>query len=1026
MFCFTIMKPIVQPPIRAFAPSEKVSCFLFFLCSILFLISPAQAQLSGSVFKDFDANGKRTSGIDTLEVGVPNVKVRLFVGSNNTPFEKTTNSKGYYAFSSTEAPKDSSFRLEFISLPAFYVDSPVSDNSRTSVLFGTAPQANFDFGISNDEDFCFSANNARMITSCFANGDALGGGSAGEEPAVVMLNYTDQGLAVRDFPLDKLAKVKDVGAVWPATYQKVKKQIIVAPILRRHSGLGALGTSGLYGISENGTTDSIVDFKKRYGIDFGDNPHVGLNADMLVANHDSATMHHVGKMAFGGLQFSRYQDSLLFINLFDKKLYIVKLDQNGNMPANKSDIVAISIPNPGCSNGDYRPWALKYYRGMYYVGVVCSGETSQNKDDLKFTIYKFNPVSQQFTNLITEPLTYKRDPLDATEPYCFTYDRWLPWTAEWPRVCNKETSQPGSGTNFVMYPQPILSDIEFDVDGTMILGFMDRFGLQAGQDNFGPSAADQRKYTGFMSGDLLRVHLENGVYKLEQNGKSGNLIGCGANKGAGPGGGEFYCDDEWKFLGKVAHAETANGGITLIPGTGELIATSMDPIDTLFSSSGYRVFSNTTGRYRRGVALYSNKPGTLGKSGGIGDVVTLCEPPFIEIGNRIWFDRNRNGVQEPNEAGLNGIVLQLYDPDSSKVISIDTTKKGGQFYFGRSNVPGRLKPLHKYEIKVDMTQAGLANPYPGLPVVAAANLRTLRTAAPDSLSTQYDLSPLNANTFNDPTIRDSDAAYVNGKKGLVIAFTTQNLGINDFTQDIGLMQKIAAEPKFDLELSKKLIGECVKQISDTVTFRLVLKNVGERLSIADSVFVADTLTTNLTFISAIATQGTYSNTTHLWGALKLVAGDSATLTIKAKINNANKFEGGSIINVAEVKSHKGADIDSRPGNGIRTEDDFSLALATVPMKICPAKNDTLIISAPGIYTKYQWFRNGVKIEGATKATLEVGAPGQYNVEVENNGCVSKNCCPMVVLEECLCPTEICVPFVISKTKSKGILIPRTR
>ena len=1010
---------------------KKRNCLLLFLALAIFS-QFSQAQVSGSIFKDFNANGERTPGTDTLEIGVAGVKVRLFVGSKTTPVaEKLTDKFGNYAFTAAQIPADSNFKIEFANIPSFWFEGTVGKNSRSSLLFGKAPQTKLDFGISNDEDFCYSGDQRNVITSCFANGDAMGGGSAGEEPAIVMFDYNAKGLAETDFPLTKLAMIKKVGAVWPATYQKAQRQVVIAPIMRRHSGLGPLGTSGLYGISENGTVDTLVDFKKRYGIEFGDDPHVGLSPDMLVSNHDSASMHFPGKRSFGGLQFSRYQDSLLFINLLDKKLYIVKLGANGAMPANKSSIKAVAIPDPGCSNGDYRPWALKYHQGKYYVGVVCSGETSQNKDDLKFTIYEYNPVSGQFKNLITEPLTYKRDPLDATGPKCFTYDRWLPWTATWPDVCNRNAADPASNTNFVMHPQPILSDIEFDVDGTMVLGFLDRFGLQAGSFNFGPSANDQTLYSGFMSGDLLRVHSDNGVYKLEQNAKSGDITGCGANKGAGPGGGEFYCEDQFIIGngkgGYVGHAETSNGGVTLIPGTGEVLSTAMDPLDSVYIAAGYKIFDNKTGRTRRGIALYANKPGTLGKSGGIGDVVGACEVPSIQIGNRVWFDKNRNGVQEANEAGLDGIMVTLFDPDSNKVVGRDTTDSGGQFYFGPKNVKGGLKPLHKYKVRVDMTQKGLANPYPGLVLAAPAQL-SLRVGASDSLSTQYDLSPTDANTFDDPNVRDSDASYENVKTGLVIDFTTQNYGGNDFTQDIGLTQKTVEEPKFDLQLKKTLVGECSREIGSTVDFKIVVSNVGDVLSLADSVFVADTLVANFTFVSAKASRGIFSNTTHLWGPLKLKGGESDTLTITAKLNANNAFEGGTVCNVAEIKSYKGTDIDSQAGNNNHKEDDYDNACVSVPLKICPARGDTLIITAPAGFTKYQWFRTTtaagrVKIVGATQQTLEVGTAGEYSIEVENSGCPANNCCPIYVLEDCLCPPDICVPFVIRQTKSRGKVIP---
>ena len=59
---------------------------------------------------------------------------------------------------------------------------------------------------------------------------------------------------------------------------------------------------------------------------------------------------------------------------------------------------------------------------------------------------------------------------------------------------------------------------------------------------------------------------------------------------------------------------------------------------------------------------------------------------------------------------------------------------------------------------------------------------------------------------------------------------------------------------------------------------------------------------------------------------------------------------------------------------------------------------------------------------ATKSTLEVGAAGDYRVEVSGGNCITKNCCPAYVIDFCECPAEICVPFVIKKTKAKGKLI----
>ncbi|MEM6770190.1 MAG: hypothetical protein AAF597_06365, partial [Bacteroidota bacterium] len=117
--------------------------------------------------------------------------------------------------------------------------------------------------------------------------------------------------------------------------------------------------------------------------------------------------------------------------------------------------------------------------------------------------------------------------------------RWLSWT-------DVASSGPLFGTfiaNSTM-PQPILSDIGFDIDGAMILGFMDRYGHQVGQRNY--QHLTNLFITGLVSGDILRAAPDgNGMYITENAGISGGLTGYGDpfNYTEGPGGAEFYDDN---------------------------------------------------------------------------------------------------------------------------------------------------------------------------------------------------------------------------------------------------------------------------------------------------------------------------------------------------------------------------------------------------------------------------------------------------------------------------------------------------
>ena len=232
-------------------------------------------------------------------------------------------------------------------------------------------------------------------------------------------------------------------------------------------------------------------------------------------------------------------------------------------------------------------------------------------------------------------------------------------------------------------------------------------------------------------------------------------------------------------------------------------------------------------------------------------------------------------------------------------------------------------------------------------------------------------------------------------------------------------------PFKDLELTKTLVGDCRREVGNTVQFKIAVTNKSvSGTPAADSVYVQDYLPANFTFVSATSTSGVFNQQTLKWGPLKLNPGQTDTLTVSVKINNAGGFIGGSICNEAEIVSMVGLDSDSQPGNKVITEDDYGIACVSVPLKICPERRDTVIISAPAGYQTYQWFKNGTKIDGATSQTLEVGDVGSYTVEVSDGQCPTKNCCPAIVEAECICPEDICIPVIIKKTKAKNkALVP---
>lgn len=762
-------------------------------------IITVQAQVKGVVFRDFDLNGVRSDTLP-IEVGVAGVTVRAFVDLSQTPISTITGSDGSYAFSSADIPAGKPVRIEFSNLPTGDYNGPYGKGSGTSVQFVQAPALNANVGINYPSDYCHTEG-VNLVTPCYVNGNSQvttdkdgnpvpADKQAAQAIALVSFSYEASGVAGPDnFPPTHLATAGEVGSVWALAYQRRTKKLFSASTIKRHMSLGPGGTSGLY-ITDiaSGTTTTFLSLSS-IGIDMGDDPHTNpmanLFGDMTQASTDPNSMSAVGRISFGGMDISDDDRTLYFVNLKDRKLYSLFVDRPARVPT-AADVQSWAIPNPGCSNGDFRPWAVKVYRGKVYIGVVCSAETSQLQSDLKATIYQFDPQAGTFTEVLGFPLDFRRGAADSTGT-CVQYDHWLPWTDAWPTPCGV-----GSNPYFVMYPQPIISDLDFDVDGSLLIGFMDRFGNLAGIQNQDPNG--NGSYNGFTGGDLLRAYNNNGTLELEKNGKAGPLTGSGVGNSEGPVdgnnvGGEFYGNDYWLFYGHRAHSEVTNGAISMIPGRNEVIVSAFDPLVGVYQSGGIKVFNASTGASDRNYVLYTLTPGSFGKAAGLGDNKALCDPAKVEIGNRLWFDDNRDGIQDAYEPGIDGVVLTLHDMENGGIqIASQTTHDGGQFYFNDSTVAVGMQYEHKYEIRMDTLQLpalditlnGTVPLSPSGGRLAAAGARQAASVA----KRYYTLSPLHRSNYTDGSIRDSDARLVGGFA--VIPVTTLDAGQNDFTNDLSI------------------------------------------------------------------------------------------------------------------------------------------------------------------------------------------------------------------------------------------------
>ena len=171
----------------------------------------------------------------------------------------------------------------------------------------------------------------------------------------------------------------------------------------------------------------------------------------------------------------------------------------------------------------------------------------------------------------------------------------------------------------------------------MILGFIDRNGLQFGYQNYKPDGTTNT-ITGISAGDILLACRNGGAWTLESNGQcppSSNPGAVGANDNQGPGGGEFFYDDRAgdasapTNLAAGVHKDIAAGALSALPGANNVVMTAMDPFR--FATGGVAWLSMTNGAnerryeiYRQGTGLAKDR-GSFAKAAALGDLQLLCD-----------------------------------------------------------------------------------------------------------------------------------------------------------------------------------------------------------------------------------------------------------------------------------------------------------------------------------------------------------------------------------------------------------------
>ena len=768
-------------------------------------------DVGGTVFREVPVNGSslNTYGVkDSNELGVKDVTVTVIDANGAILTPVTTDSTGAWAVTSPTFP----VRVEF-TVPDELAESFNGTDSPTSVQFVSASDCNVDFGVHYPGDYS-SVANPDIASSRQLNGQT----ASNTDPAHYTFSYDTGGTPANKGaglygPYDNVpnwgtaanvtATFEDIGSTWGEAYQKEKKRLFLAAMLRRHSGL-AHGLDAIYVFDYTSSPPTLSHFNLQgvSGVDLGSvTRNNNCNADGTIQddyslcnakkpNRDLDVYAKVGKVGYGDIDMSEDGNYLWAVNL--KQRSLIKIDVSGDtLPGT---VTEYDPTYPSCPGGVLRPWALKFYMGKGYLGAVCDASTSNNDDDIAAYVFSFDPADPTtLTTELTFNLHYERSTQSTHDYHLFRR-----WRDDWP----------GSERTYYRkeYPVPVLSDIEFGADGSMFLGILGRWTFQGGVENYDrPVAGNKILDSAFNVGEILKVCSVDGAWVLE--GANGCPANFNTSDGTGvAGGGEFFFD-----AGGDLNKEASEGALAILQGSGHLVSsfndphygrTSPTPVESeYYDNDGLEWLNLSDGKIHQFIQFSPTKDNSndddtaraagFGKAASMGDVELLTDPAPLEIGNRLWCDTGagdhaRNGVQDPDEISpaINGasVILQCdIDGDGfggpDDVTATTTTDANGNYYFKDGDASLSSFPTATWDSSLHIIPRNTS---------CRVLVDYTQSAIPDACGADSAPTSQDSGEGANADLNDSDGDSSVGSSSQVgTVFTTGSSGENNHSYDFG-------------------------------------------------------------------------------------------------------------------------------------------------------------------------------------------------------------------------------------------------
>jgi hypothetical protein len=391
---------ICSLPFRTLPLPKTALAILFFF----FAVQGSYAQISGTVFRDYNGNGLRGTTAPNVEPAVAGVIVNAYNAANTLVASYTTTATGSYtipasgaAYNGTEGSNTgfvgsgTAVRLEFL-IPAAAaalcgLSNNIDYNSSSGGAYGTSVQfvsggaTNANFAISNPADYA-SSTNPELYVSCFVAGNPTS--STGNSPggdAFVKFNYNNTNSSPA---ATKLVSASVIGSTYGVAYSRQAKRVFTSAFLKRHVGLGSQGSGAIYMINPAtafpattttfynldansfptrcatgcptygpGTSYSLTGTNPAQTVSFlgngegviGTNVERDLSGTAADPSFDVAAYGQIGKASLGDLEISDDGKYLFVVNLFDRKVYRLTLNDAFN-PTSVVAVTSYALPNP--------------------------------------------------------------------------------------------------------------------------------------------------------------------------------------------------------------------------------------------------------------------------------------------------------------------------------------------------------------------------------------------------------------------------------------------------------------------------------------------------------------------------------------------------------------------------------------------------------------------------------------------------------------------------------------------------------